>query len=583
VTTRPLLLFALLATTVPPVGAQRADSVEIRELRAVPPDIVDEARRVLSAAGARLVQGDLLVHARDTIFSDLAVLGGELLVDGLVAGRVLAINGDVVVRGGGRLAGSLIVIGGGLRTPGGGVVEGDARIYTDPVRMDREGERLVVRDESEDEAWYRRWMSPRANSGSELRLVTTRTYNRVEGLPLLLGPRIKLAYSWGRVTIDAMGILRSADRFELRSENLGHQLRAEVEVGGERGFRLGGRLDDVVDPVEDWHLADSEIGIASFILHRDFRDYFSRHGSAVTAAAFMGDNIDLSIRWSDEEWGSREARDPWSLLRDNQSWRPNPGMDRGRFHLMRAEARYDTRNDRRDPWSGWFVTGAYEYGSGWISRYASTTQGIRNVNPTGRTVYDRLFLDVRRYNRVSAEAQLNVRLVVGGWLSGDDLPLQRRFSLGGAGSLPGYDFREVRPGTDRLTCAGARDQNVPGGARSPTGTPAQCERIVLGQIEYRGEIGSRFFGFLNEERRHRRYGWGRRAEWAVFANTGRGWLVGPHGGDLQYGAGTLPPVSTWHADVGIGLRLDDLGLYVAKSITEPHSPVNFFARLRPRF
>jgi outer membrane translocation and assembly module TamA len=49
---------------------------------------------------------------------------------------------------------------------------------------------------------------------------------------------------------------------------------------------------------------------------------------------------------------------------------------------------------------------------------------------------------------------LNLRLLVGGWLSGDDLPLQRRFALGSAGSLPGYDFRQILPGTDVLTCAG---------------------------------------------------------------------------------------------------------------------------------
>ena len=39
----------------------------------------------------------------------------------------------------------------------------------------------------------------------------------------------------------------------------------------------------------------------------------------------------------------------------------------------------------------------------------------------------------------------------------------------------------------------------------------------------------------------------------------------------------------FRADVGMGIRLDDLGLYVAKSVTDPRTPVNFFARLQPRF
>jgi len=563
--------------------AQGTDSLEIRDLRAVPQDIEDEVRRVVHDGATRQVRGNLEIASRDSVASDVAVMEGELVVEGVVTGRIVAINGSVTVRGHGRVTGSVIVIGGGLATVDGGAVEGDARVYPELVRIDRSAGRVVVRDESQDEAWYRHVFAREPSSGSDLRLVTTRTYNRVEGLPLLLGPRLRLAFPWGVVTADAMGILRSADRFELRSENLGHQLRAEVEVGGPYRLRLGVRTEDLVQSPETWHLSDSEVGLASFILHRDYRDYYNSHGTAITVGGSVRDHIDASLEWADEHWAAVPARDPWSLLRDNQHWRLNPQMDDGRFRIVRASLTFDNRNDRRDPWSGWFVTGEYEYGAGWITNYAPTTPGVRDVNPTGRTVYDRAFIDVRRYNRLSAEGQLNLRLVAGGWLGGDELPLQRRFSLGSVGSLPGYDFRQVLPGVDRLSCAGARDGDVPLSPRSPDGTPAQCERFLLGQVEYRGEVGSRLVGFLSEERRRRRFGWGRRAEWVVFANAGRGWLVGHRVGELQYGAATLPPLSTFRADVGVGLRLDDIGLYIAKSVTDPRTPINFFARLRPRF
>ena len=102
-------------------------------------------------------------------------------------------------------------------------------------------------------------------------------------------------------------------------------------------------------------------------------------------------------------------------------------------------------------------------------------------------------------------------------------------------------------------------------------------------MEYRGEIGTALFGLLDQERRRRRLGWGRRAEWVMFADVGRGWLVGPRLGNLQYEAGSFPSLFTFRADVGLGIRLDDLGLYVAKSVTDPRTPVNFFARLQPRF
>ena len=579
-----LTIILLLGWATAMRGQQTAQPVvELRDLQNVPRDIADEVQQVFNAPASRRASGDLTIAASEVVNGDVAVMAGQVTIAGQVTGRVVVINGSLVVRGAGRVGGSVTVIGGTVTTLGGGEVVGSARSYPEHVVVETQPDRIVVREESEDERWYRRRMTPRSGSRGDLRLVTARTYNRVEGLPLLLGPRAHLNFDWGRVTADAMGVLRSADRFELKSENLGHLVRLEVQLGGSRGIRLAGRLEDVVAPVEDWHLSDSEVGLASFLLHRDYRDYYNRHGGSVSATGFVGDNLDATVSWTDETWSTPVARDPWSLLRDKQDWRPNPVLDAGRFHLVRAGIRYDTRNDEADPWSGWYVTGDYEYGVGRITLYGPTSRAIRDINPRGRNAYDRVLIDVRRYNRLSAEGQLNLRLVGGGWLSGDDLPLQRRFALGSVGTLPGYDFRQVRPGTDYLTCAGARDEGTPGGDRSPEGVPAQCERFALGQVEYRTEIGTDLFGLLDQERRRRRFGWGRRAEWVVFADVGRGWLVGPRAGDLQYGAGTFPGLHTFRADLGVGLRLDDLGLYIAKSITDPRTPVNFFARLQPRF
>lgn len=573
----------VLTATATPAQDTRPAILEVRDLRAVPRDIADEVQLVFNASPTRRVSGDVTIAPSEVINGDLAVVGGQVAVNGQVTGRIVAINGSVVVRGAGRVGGSVIAVGGTVSTVGGGEISGTTRSYPERVLVESSAERLVVRDETDDERWYRRRMTAREGAGSQLRLVTARTYNRVEGLPLLLGPRAYKDFSWGRVTADAMGVLRSADRFELKSENLGHLIRMEVQLGGDRGIRLAGRIEDVVAPVEDWHLSDSEVGIASFLLHRDYRDYYNRHGQSVSAQGFIGNHLDATISWTDETWAVPNARDPWSLLRDNQDWRPNPVLDAGRFHLVRFGARYDTRNDDTDPWSGWHVTGEYEYGVGRISAYGPTSRAIRDINPRGRNAFDRILVDIRRYNRISAEGQVNLRLVAGGWLSGDDLPLQRRYSLGSVGTLPGYDFRQVRPGTDFLTCAGSRAEGTPGGPRTPDGVPAQCERFALGQVEYRGEIGSSLFGLLDEERRRRRFGWGRSAEWVVFADVGRGWLVGPRVGELQYGASTVPSLRTFRADVGLGLRLDDLGLYVAKSVTDPRTPINFFARLQPRF
>ena len=72
--------------------------------------------------------------------------------------------------------------------------------------------------------------------------------------------------------------------------------------------------------------------------------------------------------------------------------------------------------------------------------------------------------------------------------------------------------------------------------------------------------------------------------WVLFADAGRGWLVTPAGpvSDLTYAKGKFPKANTFRADVGIGLMIENVGLYVAKALSGKHAPVNFFVRLKPR-
>jgi hypothetical protein len=270
-----VLLFAC-AALLP--AQQSRPVVEVRDLQAVPRDVADEVQQVFNAESSRRVTGDLTVSSSEVIGSDVAVLNGHVVVAGRVTGRIVVINGSLVVRGEGRVDGAITVIGGTVTTLGRGQVEGTARSYPGHVLVETAENLLVVRDETDDELWYRQRTTPQEHNRSDLRLITAKTYNRVEGLPLLLGPRAYMNFWWGRLTADVMGVFRSADQFELTSENLGHQLRAELQLGGSRGIRIAGRLDDVVAPVEEWHLSDAEVGIASFLLHRDFRDYYNRHG-----------------------------------------------------------------------------------------------------------------------------------------------------------------------------------------------------------------------------------------------------------------------------------------------------------------
>ena len=545
--------------------------------RVLPREVADEVLRIWNAPATLRIAGPYVVEASREVAGDIGVSGGVLTISGHVGGRVVAINASVRLTSGARVDGDVLVVGGTVDGRELAVVGGSIRAYRSRLDVERVGDRMERPPDDESGRWWQRHERWRDRGWSSLRLVSAHTYNRVEGLPIIFGPSFGRDLGWGRLSGEASGIWRTAQGFAWNSDVVGHAVKAELQFGLRRGVRVGARQFDRVQPVEDWQLSDEEVGLSSVLLHRDFRDYFNAHGGTLYASLFRGSAFDATLGYSDQRWGDRRTRDPWTLFRNDEAWRENPVLDEGTFHLLTGTLRYDTRNDEGHPWSGWYILGDYEYGTGAIARYGNASTGVRAQTVDGLTTYDRLFVDVRRYNRIAPGAQLNLRLVAGGWLSGDDLPLQRRFSLGGPGSMPGFDFRRTAGTPDVWQCSTA---TLPG---APLGTPAQCERFAMAQVEYRGDMHFDLFGVLDEERDRRRAGWGRGTEWVVFADAGRGWLVGPADGGLSYAKGSLPGLSTFRTDIGLGIVLDNVGVYVAKSLSNGSEPINIFVRLRPRF
>lgn len=566
-----VLLVVLWLAAGAPLGAQDPDTARIETGRdAISRELAREIADWYNAPGTLRVSGSLEIGRERTVNGDIAVTGGPTLaIAGRVAGRVLAINTDVILEPGAHVDGDLLVVGGRLEGRTSESIGGTVRVYRQSLSFHMEGDRLVPDRQLDDDGWrIGRIYNFGARTVSRLSFTAT-PYNRVEGLPVHVGPTLAHRARNADLRIEVLGILRSVDDFEWSPQNVGHRVFAEARFGGSRGLGIGGSLFDVVDPIERWHLRDTEAGLSAFFLHRDFRDHYERHGAGVHITSFVGDQRSLTLGYRDERWRSREARDPFTLFRDDQGWRPNPGVDDGTMRLLTGEYRYDTRNDATDPWTGWLISADVERGSGLLaSPPIDGAQAARSVK------YVRGFADLRRYNRLSPDAQLNMRLVVGGWLGGDDLPLQRRLSVGGPGTLPGFDFRSTSGSADVGHCGGD----------AMLGTPALCERVILAQVEYRGALG---FG---------RVGLGdlvpdwwsergiRSPQWVAFADAGRGWLVGERQDELQYpGSTVLPSLDSFRTDVGLGIDMRVIGFYVAKAVSDSKEPANFFVRVRHRF
>ena len=584
---RALLLTICAFFAAVPVCAQerdstRRDSSQIADEglpRHIALDVVERYNRL----AALRASGSLTIPADGVVEGDVAVLNGPLTIAGRVRGGVVVINGDVVLKPGAHIQGDLIVVGGIIEGQKEAVIGGAVSWYRQALAYHQEGELVVADRETAAESRFARAMRRYLyrSDRSRISLTTGGVYNRVEGLPIYLGPTLRFSTPFGRLSLDAYGILRTAKDFNWDSDGLGHDVKAEFEFGRDRGFSIGGKLFDIVDGVENWHLKDTEVGLASFFLHRDFRDYYDRHGGAAYFRLYSGP-VGVRFSYGEERWGSRDVRDPMTLFRNGHGWRENPQLDEGKFHLTTASFTVDTRNDVEDPWTGWLIEADVERGSSRAVFAGPTAAIVRSPSDFPSPVeYTRGFLDLRRYNRLSPEAQINLRVVLGGWLAGDPLPLQKRFSLGGAGTLPGFDFRDLTGEDDKLTC---------GGIELPS-RPAQCERVALVQLEYRGDLKISL-GRSREEtggRGGRRWPWSglsfhRSAEWVLFADAGRGWLIGREPvGEMQYRSSTLPPINTFRTDLGAGLDFYYIGFFLAKSLSNSGEPANFFVRVRHRF
>lgn len=538
----------------------------------LPRDIAREATRLFNEEAALRSTGRVEIDEDRVVDGDLAVLNGPVFIAGRVKGRVLAINSDVVLRSSAKIDGDLLVVGGEVEGRHTAYIGGEIRIYRQHLEYTRDGERIVAGREtvtSDETGWWRQWERTQRRSGSKLQIASAGAYNRIEGLPINLGPQVYRNFWWGSARLDAYAVLRTETTFSGSQDDIGHNVNAEFRFGRRGGVLVGGRAFNVVEPVETWQLTNLEAGMSALLLRRDYRDYYARRGGRARAGLFLRRGADLSASYGEERWFSRQAENPWTLLYARRSWRDNPMFDEGRLHLLNSTLRIDTRNDNDNPWSGWYVLADLENGKGKITQYAPrTSPAPLGSGPT--TQYARAFLDLRRYNRISPDAQLNFRVVTGGWLSGDPLPLQRRFAVDGPGAMPGFDFR--RPtASNLLTCTSG-----PGAA----GLPGQCERMALAQVEYRGDLHFDLFTDWDDDHYMRSHSDG---VWVFFADAGRGWLVGSSGDEHTFDRNEIPELSTFRTDLGLGLDFDVLGLYVAKAMSTPREPANFFIRIRHRF
>jgi hypothetical protein len=557
-----LLAVALLCTTVQSVAAQSPDLQ-----RAGVPSA--DARRIeqwLEDPTTRRHVGDLDVGRDEIVDGNLYVRRGVLRVFGLVNGNILVMDGDVWFDEGAEVTGDVTVVGGATRNSERARLAGTVTEYG-------EGFGLLARARAvhngRDEWRGRNYgtYSWRDWDGGELAVRIGRNYNRVEGLPVQIGPSISTGGRWA-TRLEALAVWRTDAGPLTNTERMGYVARAEQFLGMRGGaLRIGASLRSTIDPIEAWTVSDLEASLAAGLLHDDQRDYFERDGwSAYLRVMPRRSPFDVILEYRDERHRTVAPRTPWTLFDRGDPWRDQPLVAEGRIRTANVIAEIDDRRGGDFAYRGVYARAELTH-----ALDGSLQLPQASLYPAGAiTSFDSDFtiglLDLRGYAPFGRHAALAMRVVGGGSLdAGSALAPQFQHALGGAGTLPGYPLMSVD--------CGARSTSilVPGDAALPTPffTRYGCDRFALVQAEYRGGMD---FHFGDWDRRGRDFNAG--VDWTLFFDAARGWVIGSEPGrsDTQ----TL-------YDAGAGIILGGFGIYGAVPLEGDERGVRFFVRLGPRF
>jgi len=513
------------------------------------------------------------------VVGNVGALGGPFTIAGEVDGDLVVVNGDLIFEEGGSVTGDVMVVGGRVLGEDLGQIDGSLRVFDEPLRYVQRGDRISSAGRRGEED---RFSHDFPWGDARFTIKAGQNYNRVEGLPVIFGPSIRTGGA-NPLRLDLWGVWRTETGLELGQEDFGYLLRVEQSMGGRDQIALGATGYSYVDPMEDWSLSNLEASLATFILHKDFRDYYEREGwSAYLRFSFPYMPVEFRAEYFQEDNKFSPVAGPWSLTKNKEPWRNQPLVAEGDIRYVEGSVTIDSRNNRDNPEDGWFVEARVRQGLAGNLRLPDHRESDDAQAPLVPgwdfdTDISTGFLDIRSYNRVGPGSYLNLRGVLGGTLNDRPLPPQFQHAMGGVGSLPSYALFAVDCGARNETWT--YDVSVEGNTvREPVFPSYGCDQMALFQAEFRGSLFVDWDLGRGGDPWEDDWSWAPHFElspdWTAFFNMGRGWTAD--------GTGDTEMLM----DVGVGLYLGDLGVFYAYPIKEEPGggrSGNFFIRLTRRF
>jgi len=379
-------------------------------------DSVSTYRRYRSTESAVTFSGNTSIDPSDTIDGNVVVKGGTLTVVGLVHGDALAINGDIIVKDGGKITGNARAINGKVVKEGNGTVGG----YSEETSSARDA--VYMRPGYEPSRSYKfnqLWLDE--NEFPDHLLFR---YDRVDGLFLGLGSEKKFYWDGSKVIsgFGSAGYAFSLHRWRL---NLGLDRQFATDNAL---YEAGAEGHSLTDTKDEWIMKLGENNLTSLLWHEDYRDYFTREGFSLNAARYTRESDFTSqfrVQYLIDDYSSLSKEIDWSLFRPSHSFRDNPAVAEGTMHSILGTAGLSTLEGHGRRTVGWNIFASVERAGDQFGGDFKFTQAI---------------IDVRRFQPLSEYDKINIRVRAGS-LEGDYIP-QKSFEIGGANTLPAYSFKE---------------------------------------------------------------------------------------------------------------------------------------------
>ena len=410
---------ALLAAALSLAGSVPAPEVVEREGHGI--TAFDHRIDALLASGDYLlVTRDTLIAEQDTVPRSVLVLDASLILEGDVAGDLVAVGANVFLRPTARVRGDAVNLAGGLYRSELARISGNVEDHPlAPYRVVRFNDTLRIQGIESDPRWE---LPPPLG-------LRPPTYDRVDGLTL----RWEAGYGGG-----FWRNRRQAVRGTLAYHTERGALAGGIEISETRGAsRVAIGAHRETDTNDRWIRGDAYNSLTFLTTGRDYRNYFE----ADRVYASVEREFDRSrsrgaarLRAQLERARSLSASDPWTLFGGEP--RSNPPIDAGTI----ASAILDGSAAWQGPSA--ILEGAAEL------EFAGNAAG-------GSVGFGRYLLDGTAAMRALANHTLRVDWRFQGPLPGTrSLPRQRWTFVGGEGTLPTFSISRFRG--DRLVFTESR-------------------------------------------------------------------------------------------------------------------------------